>query len=252
MKRSLVTMLSIALLGTTTAGAATGALEIQPALPTSEQNVNVLVHADQNGALCGSILAVSRSALSLPFTPPDGDIDVWFVPVLHDVGCPAVISPVTVSLPVGTLSPGQHTVRLWRAANEFESATVSDTLTFTVLDGASSQLSLHGGRFTARVTWRAFDGSSGVAKLVPGSSNESGLFWFFARGNAELLLKVLDACSYNGHFWVIGAGATNVEFSIAIEDNVTHETWSYTNPLGHPAGSFFDNEVFANACLGSP
>jgi hypothetical protein len=250
MKRSLATVLSIALLGATAAGAATGALEIQPASPTSEQNVNVLVHTDQNGELCGSILAVSRFDLIL--TPPAGDIDVWFVPVFNDVGCPSVPFPVTVSLPVGTLSPGQHTVRLWHAANQFESATVSETLTFTVLDGASSQLSLHGGRFTARVTWRAFDGSSGVAKLVPGSSNESGLFWFFDRGNSELLLKVLDACSYNGHFWVLGAGATNVEFSISIEDNVTHETWSYTNPLGHPAGSFFDNEVFAKACLGSP
>ncbi len=246
MKRSFFTVLSIALLGATAAGAATGALEIQPASPTNEQNVNVLVHADQNGELCGSILAVSR------FTTSADDIDVWFVPVFNDVGCPAVPMAVTVSLPVGTLSPGQHTVRLWHAANQFESATVSETLTFTVLDGASSQLSLHGGRFTARVTWRAFDGSSGVAKLVPGSSNESGLFWFFDRGNAELLLKVLDACSYNGHFWVLGAGATNVEFTISIEDNVTHETWSYTNPLGHPAGSFFDNEVFARACLGSP
>jgi hypothetical protein len=252
MKRSLATVLSIALLGATAGGAAAGELEIQPASPTSEQNVNVLVHTDMYGELCGSTLAVSRFTPFLPFTPPTGDIDVWLVPVMSSAACPAALAQLTVSLPVGTLSPGQHTVRLWHAANQFESATVSETLTFTVLDGASSELSLHGGRFTARVTWRAFDGSSGVAKLVPGSSNESGLFWFFDRGNAELLLKVLDACSYNGHFWVLGAGATNVELTISIEDNVTHELWSYTNPLGHPAGSFFDNEVFARACLGSP
>jgi hypothetical protein len=102
------------------------------------------------------------------------------------------------------------------------------------------------------VSWRAFDGSSGIGRVVPRSSPESGLFWFFGPRNWELLVKVLDGCAVNGRVWVLGAGATNVEFTVEIEDVFTREIWTYTNASGHPAGSFFDTAAFSGACLDPP
>ncbi len=49
-----------------------------------------------------------------------------------------------------------------------------------------------------------------MGTMVPGATNESGLFWFFDDDNWEMLVKVLDGCGTNGHFWVFLAAATDV------------------------------------------
>ena len=221
-------------------------LEVLPANPTSEESLHLLVHGDANGDFCGRLLAISPE----PLEP--GFIDVWFVTLDFSVGCPAAFDPVTVDLPLGTLAPGEHTIRLWQEAYPDEPAAVRASLAFTVTEGPSTRLALHGSRFEARVSWRSFDGSSGAGTVVPGSSAEGGLFWFFSRGNWELLLKVLNGCDLNGRFWVLGAGATTVGFTVEIVDTRTQETWTHTNALGHDAGSFFDTSAFADACAPPP
>ena len=67
---------------------------------------------------------------------------------------------------------------------------------------------------------------------MPGASRSSGLFRFFAPHNWEILVKVLDGCSLNGHFWVFLAAATDVEYTVRVEDGVTGSEWERTNPLG--------------------
>ena len=220
-------------------------LEVLPANPTSEENLHLLVHGDAYGEFCGHILAISPK----PLEP--GSIDVWFVPLSFTFGCPSASFPITVDLPLGRLAPGEYTIRLWQQAYP-NPVSVRESLAFTVSEGASTRLSLHGGRFEARVSWQSFDGSSGVGTVVRGSSEEGGLFWFFSRGNWELLLKVLDGCALNGRFWVLGAGATTVGFTVEIVDTRTQETWTHTNALGHDAGSFFDTLAFADACAPPP
>lgn len=238
------------LLGVLAAGAARAqpSLDLDPPSPTDQNPITVLVHIDANGE-CGWAVAAS------PVKPHDAEIDVWLVPVQVDVSCPASEEPIVVAVPIGKLAAGAHTVVLWRAAQtgpEGHNATVLDSLSFTVAAGPSSTLLLHHGRFEATVSWRAFDGSSGVGRVVPGSSQESGLFWFFGPGNWELLVKVLDGCAVNGHFWVLGAGGTNVEFTVEIVDTLTQETWTLTNPSGHPAGTFADIAAFSGACHAPP
>ena len=242
MKRShLSTAILITALVVARLAHASAELEIQPASPTSDDYVNVLVHI--NG--CENFPAISPAIGS--------EIIAWFVPVdFEHWSCPAIDDPRTVSLPVGKLAPGNYTVNMYDAATETQPLLLRDSLTFTVAAGPSSTLSLHQGRFEAQVTWRTSDGKTGSGKVVPGASDESGLLWFFGPANWELVLKVLDGCGVNGRFWVLGAGATNVEFTVEIVDTLTHETWTYTNPSGHPAGSFFDTAAFGGACHAPP
>lgn len=50
-----------------------------------------------------------------------------------------------------------------------------------------------------------------------GASTDSGLFTFFDRENWEVLVKVLDGCEVNGHWWVFSAAATDVSYEFSID-----------------------------------
>jgi hypothetical protein len=87
------------------------------------------------------------------------------------------------------------------------------------------------GRF--RVTAEFFD-SAGIAHpamAIPWTE-DSGMFWFFGADNVELVCKVLDGRQLNGAFWVFYAALSNQQFSIYIEDTLTGEHRSWTNPAG--------------------
>ncbi|MEM8963982.1 MAG: PQQ-dependent sugar dehydrogenase [Acidobacteriota bacterium] len=100
------------------------------------------------------------------------------------------------------------------------------------------------GRFTVFVEWRDFDDNTGIGTIVPGASDDSGLFWYFTENNWELLVKVLDACTLNDHYWVFFAATTNVEFTVRILDNETGEIWERTNPMGVLAQAVNDRQAF--------
>lgn len=108
-------------------------------------------------------------------------------------------------------------------------------------------LCLNGGRFMVQVTWTDFQGHTGLGNVVPGaSSNDSGLFWFFGPDNWELLVKVLGGCGVNGHYWVFGAAATDVGYTIQVTDTVTGAVRTYTNPLGTTSPAFTDTTAFGS------
>ena len=115
---------------------------------------------------------------------------------------------------------------------------------FTIRD-APDRTRLQGQRFDVRVEWRDYDENTGVGRPVPGNTDESTLFSFFDRRNWELMIKVLDGCEFNDHFWVFGAAATDVEYTIQITDTQTGEVWTLTNPLGNPAPAINDTTAFA-------
>ena len=111
-------------------------------------------------------------------------------------------------------------------------------------------LCLRGDRFLIEVDWRDFDGNQGRAQVVPFGTSDSGLFYFFDQDNWELLVKVLDGCTFNSHFWVFAAGTTNVEYTLTVTDTATGLSKSYFNPLGVSAAAVTDTEALA-ACLGN-
>ena len=110
---------------------------------------------------------------------------------------------------------------------------------------------LKGRRFQAEVEWRDFRDGEGPGRPVPGASDDSGLFWFFSADNWELQVKVLDGCSHNGHFWVLTAASTNVEYLLRVTDTMTGEVREYANALGQKAEAVLDTSAFAT-CASDP
>ncbi len=105
-------------------------------------------------------------------------------------------------------------------------------------------LCLNGGRFQVSIEWRNL-GSHGDGVAVSESA-DSGMFWFFAPNNTEMLVKVLDACSYNNRYWVFFAPTTDRGFTLHVLDTKTPTIErTYTNALGHQAQTVLDTSAFS-------
>ncbi len=146
------------------------------------------------------------------------------------------------------LAPGTYTIE----ATTSEAGTTGDfTLVLLgegdgpcIADGTT--LCLLDGRFRVRVSWEDFTGLEGGGQVVTGgASNDSGLYWFFAAANWEMLVKMVDACSLGGRFWLFSAATTNVEYSLEVTDTETGFTRTYANPLGEAAPAVTDTGAFA-------
>lgn len=162
------------------------------------------------------------------------------------------VPPDTTTAVVQGLSPATAYVFRVRAAGtgifsaySNEATAATDALPGPCVgDGTTVCL---GGRFRASVTWQAPDGSSGAGRVMPVAAADSGLFWFVSPDNLELLVKVLDGCPLNRHFWVYTGPATDVQFTLTVIDSQTGKARVYFNPLGTAAGTLTDLEAFA-AC----
>jgi len=108
----------------------------------------------------------------------------------------------------------------------------------------ASTLCLGGGRFAARVAWRAPDGSAGLGTVMPVDARDSGLFWFFKPDFLELVVKVVDGCAENGRYWVLAGPATNVQFVLTVTDTATEKVRVYFNPQGATPAAVNDANAF--------
>ena len=99
-------------------------------------------------------------------------------------------------------------------------------------------------RFRVEVTWRNFRGVTGPGRVVPETSDRSGIFSFFNPDNWELLVKALDGCDANGHYWFFAAQATNVEYTLVVTDTESGLTKPYLNPLGVTPQPVTDTTAF--------
>ncbi len=86
---------------------------------------------------------------------------------------------------------------------------------------------------------------------MPVSSPDSALFWMFAPGNWEVLVKVLDGCASNGRYWLLSAGATDVAYTLTVTDTALGITRDYHNLAGNAAPAVIDTAAFA-ACTETP
>lgn len=105
-------------------------------------------------------------------------------------------------------------------------------------------LCLNQGRFRVTAEWKDFDGNTGPAKVVPFGADDSGLLWFFAPDNWEVLIKVLNGCPVNQNYWVFAAATTNVQYTIRVTDTKNGSVKQYTNPLGRVSPAITDTEAF--------
>lgn len=111
---------------------------------------------------------------------------------------------------------------------------------------SDTTLCLRNRRFGVEVDWTTVAGLTGPATVVDDAGNsESGLFWFFSSNNWEMLIKVLDGCNINGHFWVFGASATTVGLDVTVTDYASGEVWNFSRDAGSPAQAIAENRAFA-------
>lgn len=107
------------------------------------------------------------------------------------------------------------------------------------------RLCLAGGRFAVEGDWRNFRDEVGPARAVPQGSADTGMLWFFRDSNWEVLIKVLNGCGINGHYWVLASATTTVEYDLRVTDLAAGQTETYSNPLGNRSQAFADTTTFA-------
>ena len=106
-----------------------------------------------------------------------------------------------------------------------------------------AHLCLSGNRFQVAATWStgAGSGPGHAVSLTP----DTGYFWFFDATNVEVVLKVLDGCGFNHHFWVFAGGLTNVQVHLSVMDTLTGAVKTYDNPQGKAFQPVQDTSAFA-------
>ncbi|HVS12696.1 MAG TPA: M64 family metallopeptidase [Thermoanaerobaculia bacterium] len=145
----------------------------------------------------------------------------------------------------GASAPSSSVLRLDRLDRHPQIVTGSTSGAAAACVAGPESLCLNQGRFRVEVSWRDFEDRTGIARVVPVGSPDSGLFYIFDPNNWEMLVKVLDACGVNQRYWVFAAATTNVEYTLEVTDTATGETRSYDNALGISAPAITDTDAFA-------
>lgn len=190
-----------------------------------------------------------RSTEGLPSGPwdIDSDGDIWRVsdpPVTPPSYSMGSVDPLTfenntnkASYSFGTSFPGPYAVRR------------GDRQTCT-LEGDAS-LCLLNGRYRVTATWEGFQGQTGIARVVRGATDNTGLLWFFSDDNWELMVKVLDGCLVNNRVWAFISGTTNVGYTVTVTDTVSGAERVFVNPPGRTSDTVLDTDAF-QACAAAP
>ncbi len=107
----------------------------------------------------------------------------------------------------------------------------------------ASDSCLNNGRFAVDIQWQTGN-LVGHGRALH-STADSGFYWFFNPDNAELVVKVLNGCGLNNHYWVFMAGLTNVQVEVTVTDVATGVTQTYVNPSGQAFLPIQDTSAFA-------
>jgi PKD repeat protein len=107
-----------------------------------------------------------------------------------------------------------------------------------------ADLCLDSKRFKVTINWTKTDGTNGPGTAVS-LTDDSGYFWFFDNSNIETVVKVLNGCAINGHYWVFAAGLTNVEATLNVQDTSNGTSKPYNNPQGQAFQPIQDTTAFA-------
>ena len=223
---------------------------LNPATPTDNENVQLLVPVVAN--VCGpwtpwlDRIERTGSKLSVFLRFNSGFGPEFLAPNELDPKCSPAVPYLSVTpVELGAFKPGTYSMDLYFQSTREHSLPIRvGRRPFQITDAPDS-VGLHDGRFSVEIEWMDSGGNTGVAKPVPDPASDSTLFTFFDSDNWEILVKVLDGCAVNDRFWVFGAAATDIEYTITVTDTNRGEVWTYTNPLGTASAAINDTNAFA-------
>lgn len=109
---------------------------------------------------------------------------------------------------------------------------------------SSTAMCLNNNRFRVEATFDTTAGQSGQAQVVK-LTDETGYLWFFDAVNVEVVVKAINACSFNNRYWVYSAGLTDVHVVLTVTDTETGTIKTYTNAQGHAFTPILDSSAFA-------
>lgn len=141
--------------------------------------------------------------------------------------------PLPLRLKKTTLSPGP-----------FQASFVPERSSIAPCTADTISLCLSSGRFLVRAHWATSDGRSGDG-LAVSLSGDTGYFWFFSANNVEMVVKVLNACSFTPRIWVFAGGLTNVRVDLTVTDTQTGVVKTYQNPQTTAFQPIQDTSAFA-------
>jgi hypothetical protein len=106
-------------------------------------------------------------------------------------------------------------------------------------------LCLDSGRFSVTADYQETPEGPSVPATAVTLTDATGYFWFFDSSNVELIVKVLNGCAINSHYWVFAAGLTNVGVHMTVTDLRTGMQQPFDNPVGTPFAPIQDTTAFA-------
>ena len=106
------------------------------------------------------------------------------------------------------------------------------------------------GRFAVRLRFDTALGGGRVGQAPPIALSalgvdRGGLLHFGNPASPEVLVKVLDGCAINGHFWVFASAATTLGFEMSVQDRSSGAIRTYGNPDISRASTVTDTRAFA-------
>lgn len=110
------------------------------------------------------------------------------------------------------------------------SAGSADFFAAASLAAGDSALLLWQGRFAITASWTSpTTGAAGIAHPQP-FTDLAGGFWFFSPNNPEVVVKLLDGTTVNGHPWFFWGALSDLEVTITLRDTRTGEVETVRKP----------------------
>ncbi len=131
-----------------------------------------------------------------------------------------------------------------RIAAAHSVASPNDVASATACVQDAQTLCLSNSRYQVRTTWRTPSGTTGTGKAVRLTA-DTGYFWFFDQNNVEMVVKVLNTCSFSPKSWVFAGGLTNVQVTMTVTDTNNGSVKTYNNPLNTSFQPIQDTGAFA-------
>jgi hypothetical protein len=177
-----------------------------------------------------------------PVHPDHVYVSTGYFGVLASTDGGASWNPINSGLPTG----GFRNLAIDSTGTHLHAANGSGVFDYEINADCSTAttLCLNDSRFTVTATFQQTpEGPSSPANAVPLTS-DTGYFWFFDPSNVEIIAKLLNGCSTNGHYWFFASGLTNVGVQIDVTDTVTAANKPYSNTFGTPFQPIQDTSAF--------